>query len=79
MRRCSTVITGTVGESPDLGADFTAGLEVYALTGRNQPGGDDNLGLGIWSFEVFGDSTVCLDKAQSWHFVTTRPYRQARH
>lgn len=52
-------------------ADFIAGLGIYAPTGRYEPFGDENLGLGMWSFEVFGGTTLYLDKAKSWHFAAT--------
>jgi hypothetical protein len=55
-------------------ADFIAGLGIYAPTGRYEPFGDENLGLGMWSFEVFGGTTVYLDKAKSWHFAATAFY-----
>ena len=55
-------------------ADFIAGLGIYAPTGRYEPGGDENLGLGMWSFEVFGGTTVYLDKAKSWHFAAAAFY-----
>ena len=55
-------------------ADFMAGLGIYAPTGNYEPGGDENLGLGMWSFEVFGGTTVYLDKAKSWHFAATAFY-----
>jgi hypothetical protein len=52
-------------------ADFIAGLGVFAPTGKYEPGGSDNLGLGMWSFELFAGTTVYLDAAKSWHFATT--------
>ena len=55
-------------------ADFIAGLGVYAPTGEYEPGGSDNLGLGMWSFEFFAGTTIYLDKAKSWHFATTAFY-----
>ncbi len=55
-------------------ADFTTGLGFYAPTGEYEPGGDANLGLGMWSFEVFGGTTVYLDKAKSWNFAATAFY-----
>ena len=55
-------------------ADFIAGLGIYAPTGRFEPGGDENLGLGMWSFEVFGGTTVYLDKAKNWHFAAAAYY-----
>jgi hypothetical protein len=55
-------------------ADFIAGLGIFAPTGHYEPAGDENLGLGMWSFEVFGGTTVFLDKAKSWHFAATAFY-----
>jgi len=55
-------------------ADFIAGLGIYAPTGNYEAGGDENLGLGMWSFELFGGTTVFLDKAKSWHFAATAFY-----
>jgi hypothetical protein len=55
-------------------ADFITGLGVYAPTGKYEPGGSDNLGLGMWSFEFFAGTTIYLDKAKSWHFATTAFY-----
>jgi hypothetical protein len=52
-------------------ADFIAGLGVFAPTGKYEAGGSDNLGLGMWSFELFAGTTVYLDQAKSWHFATT--------
>lgn len=48
-------------------ADFTAGLGFFAPTGSYEVGADDNIGLGMWSFEVFGGTTLFLDSARSWH------------
>ncbi len=55
-------------------ADYTAGLGVYAPTGSYDADSDDNLGLGMWSFELFAGATVYLDEARSWHFATTAFY-----
>ena len=55
-------------------ADFVAGLGIFAPTGRFKPGADDNLGLGMWSFELFGGTTLYLDEAKSWHFATNAFY-----
>lgn len=52
-------------------ADYTAGIGVYAPTGRYDPAADDNLGLGMWGFELFAGATVYLDKARSWNLATT--------
>jgi hypothetical protein len=55
-------------------ADFTAGLGVYAPTGRYDPEASDNRGLGMWTFEPYFGTTVYLDEAKSWHLATTANY-----
>ncbi len=55
-------------------ADFTAGLGVYAPTGRYDADADDNRGLGMWSYEVFGGATIYFDEARSWHLAATAFY-----
>ena len=55
-------------------ADFIAGLGIFAPTGRYEARGDENLGLGMWSFEVFGGTTVYFDEAKRWHFAATAFY-----
>jgi hypothetical protein len=52
-------------------ADFLAGLGVYMPTGRYSPDASDNLGMGMWSFEIFAGTTLYFDKARSWNFATT--------
>jgi len=49
-------------------ADFVAGVAFYAPTGSYQPNGNDNKGLGMWSFELSGGATLYLDAKQQWHF-----------
>lgn len=55
-------------------ADYTAGIGVFAPTGRYEADADDNLGLGMWSFELFAGATLYLDQARTWHFATTAFY-----
>lgn len=52
-------------------ADLIAGIGIFAPTGRYTEGANDNTGLGMWTFEVFGGATVYLDEAKSWHLATT--------
>jgi len=33
-----------------------------------------NVGLGMWSFELYGGATFYFDKARSWHFATVAWY-----
>ena len=49
-------------------ADFIAGL------GKYEPGGSDNTGLGMWSFEPFVGTTVYLDEQKRWSFAATAFY-----
>ncbi len=55
-------------------ADFIAGLGLYAPTGEWELGSTSNCGLGIWSHELFGDTTLYFDEAESWHFATLASY-----
>jgi hypothetical protein len=55
-------------------ADFTAGVGIYAPTGEWELEGEENLGLGMWSFELFGGTTVYFDEAKQWHFATVGFY-----
>ncbi len=55
-------------------ADFTAGLGIYAPTGEYKAGGDSNRGLGMWSYELFGGTTVYFDESRAWHFAATAFY-----
>lgn len=55
-------------------ADFTAGVGIYAPTGEWELDGAENLGLGMWSFELFGGTTVYFDEAKQWHFATVGFY-----
>jgi hypothetical protein len=45
-------------------ADFVAGYGFFAPTGKYEAGGLDNVGLGMWSHEVQGGTTVYLDAAK---------------
>lgn len=55
-------------------ADFTAGLGLYAPTGKYELGADGNIGLGMWSLELFGGTTLYFDEAKSWHVAATAFY-----
>ena len=52
-------------------ADFTGGLGIFAPTGDYEVGGDDNTGLGMWSYEIFGGTTLYLDQDRTWSFAAT--------
>ena len=64
-------------------ADYTAGLGVFAPTGRYDVDASDNTGVGMWSFELFGGATVHFGKSKSWNFATTAflrdPHREEGH
>jgi len=51
--------------------DVTAGFALFAPTGRYSAGASDNLGKGMWSYEVSGGGTVYLDRSRSWSLSTT--------
>jgi len=55
-------------------ADFMAGIGIFAPTGRYDAEASDNLGMGMWSFEIFGGTTLYFDKAKTWNFATTAFY-----
>jgi len=55
-------------------ADYNAGVGIYAPTGRYDATADDNLGMGMWTLELFGGGTWYLDEAKSWSFATTASY-----
>jgi hypothetical protein len=47
-------------------ADFTAGWSFFSPTGKWELGGDDNSGLGMWSNDFQGGTTVRLDSKREW-------------
>jgi hypothetical protein len=47
-------------------ADFIVGYAFNAPTGKYEVGGSDNLGLGMWSHEIQGGTTVYLDHARKY-------------
>ena len=59
---------------PGAVADFIAGFGVFAPPARYDPDASDNLGMGMWSFEIMGGTTVYLDKAKSWNFAAAAFY-----
>lgn len=55
-------------------ADYTASFAFYAPTGRFTAGGNDNTGLGMWSYEINGGTTVYPDKNRTWNIATLASY-----
>jgi len=51
-------------------ADFLAGVGIYAPTGEFEIDGEENRGLGMWGFELFGATTLYLNEEKTWHFAT---------
>ena len=45
-------------------ADVAAGLQLYVPTGRYEPGGSDNIGKGMWTYEPFVGATVLLRREE---------------
>jgi hypothetical protein len=52
-------------------ADATAGVAFFAPTGRHTSGASDNLGKGMWSFEVSGGGTLYFDAGRTISAATT--------
>jgi hypothetical protein len=52
-------------------ADFVAGYGFFAPTGEYVPGGEDNVGLGMWGHEIQGGTTIYLDAAKQYSVATT--------
>lgn len=52
-------------------ADAIAGVGLFAPTGRYTAGASDNLGKGMWSYEVSGGGTFYLDRQRSFSVSTT--------
>jgi len=52
-------------------ADLIAGFGLFAPTGRHTAGASDNLGKGMWSYEISGGGTAYLDAQRSWSVATT--------
>ena len=52
-------------------ADITTSVGFFAPTGRHSAGASDNLGKGMWSYEVSGGTTVYLDKARTISVAST--------
>ena len=55
-------------------ADYMAGLGVFAPVGRYTDGASDNTGLGMWSYELYGGTTVYLDDLRTWSFAALAFY-----
>ena len=46
-------------------ADVITAFAIFAPTGRYTAGGDDNLGKGMWSYELSGGTTLYLDEKKT--------------
>ena len=51
--------------------DVLAGVGLFAPTGRYSAGGSDNLGKGMWSYEVSAGGTFYVDRQRSFSLSTT--------
>ena len=52
-------------------SDVIAGLGLTMPTGRFSPDASDNLGSGMWTYELFAGATFYFDEAKSWTFAAT--------
>ena len=55
-------------------ADYVASFGFFAPTGRYHSGADNNTGLGMWSYEISGGTTIYPDKKKSWNISTLAAY-----
>jgi hypothetical protein len=55
-------------------ADFTFGYALYLPTGKYEEGGTDNAGLGMWTNEFSGGTTVYFDPKKEWNFSALFSY-----
>lgn len=55
-------------------ADYLVGLGVNAPTGRYDVDGEDNIGLGMWTYEAFGGATLYLNQAKTWNLAAVGFY-----
>src|SRR6185295_1930497 len=59
--------------------DTMAWYGIYMPTGKFTPGASNNHGLGMWSHEFGGGSTVYLDEKKTWHAATVATYNIQSH
>ncbi len=52
-------------------ADVVTAFALFAPTGRYTAGADDNIGKGMWSYELSAGTTVYLDEEKTWSLATT--------
>ena len=52
-------------------ADVTTGFAFFAPTGSYEAGGSENLGKGMWSYELSAGTTMYLDRQRSLSLATT--------
>lgn len=55
-------------------ADFVAAYGLFIPTGKYELGGDGNSGLGMWSQELQGGTTLFFNKQKTFHFSTLLSY-----
>ena len=72
----STSYTDTLIRPIDLGwhmkkADVTAGFQLYAPTGKYEPGESGNTGKGMWTYEPYLGTTLYFDEKRSVSLATT--------
>lgn len=52
-------------------ADVAVGLQLYAPTGNYEPGGSENIGKGMWTYEPFLGTTVYFDQQRTLSLAAT--------
>ncbi len=71
-----TSVSDLVLRPLDLGwhtarADVAAGLQLYVPTGKYEPGGSENIGKGMWTYEPFVGTTVYFDEKRTVSLAAT--------
>ena len=61
---------GSDPKAPAKRADLLAAFGVFAPTGRFDEGASDNVGLGMWSFELLGGASVFFGPNRRWRLAT---------
>lgn len=75
-RTIGTSVADMLVRPLDLGwhtkrADVAAGFQMYIPTGRYEPGGSENIGKGMWTYEPFVGTTVFFDEKRTTSLATT--------
>ena len=60
-----------LNQSASAAAHTAAGFQLYIPTGKDERGGSDNIGKGMWTYEPFLGTTVYFDEKRTVSLATT--------